>query len=243
MGAGDEDLGALGGLADLHHVHLQPLALHIVLALHLLVGAQIGVGELRAGADAQGGSPGAGVDAGDLAGEQLVLLGGELVVHHALLRLPDALDDDLAGGLGGDAAKALGLDLNADHVPQLGPGEGGLGLGQADLGGGVVYLLHHVLFQEHAHGVGLRIGVHHQVVAHALVVPAVGGDQGLGDLLHHIAGLDPLLLLDLSDGGEKLGTVQLVVVDFLGRLLSHECFLLNCLRSGGTAAPGLLLAW
>ena len=227
MSAGDDDLGALGGLADLYHIDLQALTLRVGLAPDLLVDAQIGVGKFRAGADAHRGRTVAGVDAGDHAGEQLVLLGGELVVHHALLSLPDALDDDLPGGLSGDAAKALGLDLDADHVPQLGAGEGGLGLGQADLAGGVVHLLHHVLFQEHPDGVGLRIGVYHQVVAHALVVPPVGGHQRLGDLFHHVAGLDALFLLDLSDGGKKLLAVQLIIVDLLGRFLSHDRFLLT----------------
>ena len=232
MGAGDKDLGTLGGVADLHHIHLQALTLYIVLALHLLVGAQIGVGELGAGVDAQSDGAVAGVDAGDDAGEQLVLLVAELVIDHALLGLADALDDDLAGGLGGHAAKVLGLDLHADHVAQLGLGQDQAGLLQADLGGGIVYLLHDVLLQKQADGAGVGVGVNDQIIAHALVVPAIGGQQSLGDLLHHITGLDALLLLDLGDGGKKLLAVQFVAVCGFCRSLSHSVFLLKYQKRG-----------
>ena len=51
-----------------------------------------------------------------------MLLGVELIVDHAPLGLADALDDNLTGGLGGDAAEILGLDLDADHVAELGVG-------------------------------------------------------------------------------------------------------------------------
>ena len=54
MGAGDEHLGALGGLADLYHVDLQALVFHVALPLHLLAGGEVGVGKLRAGVQTQG---------------------------------------------------------------------------------------------------------------------------------------------------------------------------------------------
>ena len=47
---------------------------------------------------------------GNYAGEDLVLLGGELIINHAPLGLTHTLNDDLAGSLGGDAAKVPGLD-------------------------------------------------------------------------------------------------------------------------------------
>ena len=76
-------------------------------------------------------------------------------------------------------------------------------------------------------------GSGHQIVPHALVVPPVGGQEGLGDLLHHIAGLDALLLLDLMDGLEKLLGVHLVAVDLLlCHSLSHGTFLLNRQKRG-----------
>ena len=57
-----------------------------------------------------------------------MLLGTELVIDHVPLGFPDALDDDLTGGLGGDTAKVLGLDLDADHISQLGVGQCAAGL-------------------------------------------------------------------------------------------------------------------
>ena len=152
MGAGDEHLGPAGGAADLHHVHPNPVALPDNLPLDLLAGGQKRVGELGAGGEADGHRAVALVHPGDGAGQNLVLLGGELIENHPPLRLAHALDNDLAGGLGGDAAKIFGLDLNAQHVSQLGPGQGPLGVVQADFGVGIVHRLHHVLFDEHAHG-------------------------------------------------------------------------------------------
>ena len=49
-----------------------------------------------------------------------MLLGVELLVDHAALRLADALNDDLLGCLRRDAAELLGLDRDADHVADLG---------------------------------------------------------------------------------------------------------------------------
>ena len=221
MGAGDEHLRTLGGPAHLHHIDPQAAALLIGLAPHLLVDAEVGLRALGAAADAQGHCTAAGINPGDDASEDLVLLGGELVIDHPLLRLPDSLNDDLAGSLGGDAAEVLGLDLNADGVPQLHSGQGQAGLLQADLSARIVHLLHHLFFQEHADHSGLLVGLHGQVVTHPLVVPAVGGDQGLGDLFHHIALFDALLLLDLGDGGKKLLAVQLGAVDLFRYSLSH----------------------
>ena len=137
------------------------------------------------------------------------------------LGLPDTLDNDLAGGLGGNAAKVLGLDLDADHIPQLGVGDGPAGLLQRHLGGRVVHGLHDVLEDEHAHLAGLGVGLDLNVVPGALVVPLVGRGQGLGDLLHHIAGGNALLLLDLGNGGEKLLAVVLAAVG-LFRVLSRH---------------------
>ena len=96
------------------------LALHQFLAGDLLAGEQQGLSGLRAGADPQGHGVGAGGDPGHHAGEDLVLLGVELLVDHAALRLADALNDDLLGSLRRDAAELLGLDRDADHVADLG---------------------------------------------------------------------------------------------------------------------------
>ena len=222
MGTGNEHLRPLGGAADFHHIHTQAHALHIALALHLLAGSQEGLGGLTAGTDAQAGGAGAGINAGDHAGEDLVLLGGELIIDHAPLGLAHTLDDHLAGGLGGDAAEVTGLDLDADHVAQLGLGQLGAGHLQAHLGAGVVDLLHHVLLDEHADGTLLLVGLHADVVAHAFVIPLVGGHQSLGDLLQHIGLGNALFLLNQVDGGKKLHPVQFIGLLRFRVLLRHS---------------------
>ena len=238
MGPGQEDLGPPGGPADLHHIDLQAVALVDGFPPDLLTGGQEGVGVLAAGADAEAGRPVPGVDAGHHAGEDLVLLGAELVVDHAPLRLTDALDDDLPGGLGGDAAEVPGLDLDADHVPQLGVGDGAPGLLQGDLGGGIVHALHDVLEDEHPHLAGLGVGLDLDVVPGPLVVPLVGGGQGLGDLLHHIAGGDALFLLDLGNGGEELLAGVLSAVGFFRIFSRHSSILsLISITGGPCRAP------
>ena len=177
--------------------------------------------------DAQGHGTVPGIDTGNHAGNQLLLLGAELVIDHPLLRLTDALDNDLAGGLRGYPAEVPGLDLHADHIAQLGLGQGVSCLVQADLRGGVVHHLHHFLLQKQADSGGLLIGLDDQIFPHPLVVLLIGGQKGLGNLLHHIAGLDALLLLNLGDGGKELLAVQLIAVDFFGCSLSHDSFLLK----------------
>ena len=125
MGPGNEDLGAAGGAADLHHIHLHVLALHQFLARDLLAGEQQGLGGLAAGADPQGHGAGAGVDPGHHAGEDLVLLGVELVIDHAPLGLPEALDNDLLAVAGGDAAELRVVHRDVHHVADLVPGGNG----------------------------------------------------------------------------------------------------------------------
>ena len=155
-----------------------------------------------------------------------MLLRGEALEDHAALGLTHALDDDLTGGLGGDPAKVAGLDLNAQHVAQLRPGQRGPGLLQAHLGAGVIHLFHHVLLDKHAHGAQLFVGVHGHVIAHALVVPLIGRDQSLGDLLDHIGLGDALLLFDHTDRGEKFRRVQLVALLCFCVLSRRHCSLL-----------------
>ena len=118
----------------------------------------------------------------------------------------------------------MSLEMARDKLPQAQLGLGQLIPGhlQAHLGAGVIHLLHHVLLDEHAHGALLLVGLHRHVVPRALVIPLVGGDQGLGDLLQHVGLGDALLLLNQVDGGEKLRPVQLVGLLRFGVLLRHN---------------------
>ena len=138
-----------------------------------------------------------------------MLLGGEGIEDHGALRLPHTLDDDLAGGLSGDTAEVLGLDLNAQHVAQSHPGQSPAGVGDGNLSVGVGHFLHHFFFDKHAHRALLFVGVHDHVVGDPGVVPLVGGHQSLGDLVDHVTFGNALFLLNVGDGGKEFLGVQL----------------------------------
>ena len=102
VAAADHDLGALGGLADLHDVGLQ--AGPVLVAL---VGDLLGLGQQ--GLDlAQVEQGVAVVGLLDDAGDDVALAPGVLLVLEVALGLADALEDDLLGRLGGDAAEVVG---------------------------------------------------------------------------------------------------------------------------------------
>ena len=229
MGPGDQHLGPPGGVAHVHHVDLDVHALLQRLAGDLLPGQQQRLGGLRAGADAEGGRAVPGVDAGDHAGEDLVLLGVEFVVDLAPLGLPEALDDDLLAVSGGDAAEFHFVHRDVHHVADLIPGGEGLGLLQGHLVEGVhiVLLVHHGLADEHAQLLVLLVRLHDDVfLFHVLVVPLVGGGDGLDDLLQHsLLGNAPFLLQQFQ-GGEDFPGVH--AGGFFLLLASHLCrFSLN----------------
>ena len=209
MGPGDEDLGTPGGPADFHHIDLDVAALGELLAGDLFTGEQQGFGGLAAGADAQGDVARAGIDAGHHAGEDLMLLGVELVVHHAPLGLPQALDDDLLAVAGGDAAELHGVHGDVDDVAHVVLGGEVLGLLHGHLVGGihVVLFLHHVLLYVHAQILVGLVHVHDDVF-HTLMVPLVGGGQSLDDLIHHEALGNAPLLLQQGQGGKDLCGVE-----------------------------------
>ena len=120
MRAADEHLRSARAVAHLDDVDLDAVALVQLLAADALRRGEHCLGIVGVGADLQKRAAGARVDLIDDAGEDLVLLGVELLVDHAALRLADALNDDLLGSLRRDAAELLGLDRDADHVADLG---------------------------------------------------------------------------------------------------------------------------
>ena len=184
MGPGDKHLGAPAAPAHIHQIDLQQLPLIVFLATDLLAQRQHGVGGVRTGAQAHGNAAAALVDTHHGAGEDLVLLGVKLVIDHAVLGLPQALDDDLLAVAGGDAAKVHILHREANGVAHMVLGGESLCLLSRDLRSRVLYLLHHCLFHEHFQVMLFLVHVHHHVF-HVLVIPLIGGDQGLHDLFQH----------------------------------------------------------
>ena len=128
MGPGDQYLGPSGGAAHIHHVDLDvhPLLHH--LSGDLLPSHQQGFRGFGAGADTQGDIAVSRIYPGDNTGEDLVLFGIELVIYHAPLGLPQALDDHLLAVSGGNPAKLHLIDWDIHHVADLILGGQGLGL-------------------------------------------------------------------------------------------------------------------
>ena len=121
-----DDLRTLGGLAHLDDVGLEPAAVVVVLVLHLL-----GLREQRLDL-AEVEQRVAGVGLLDDAGDDVALAARVLLVLHLPLRLADALEDDLLGGLRGDATEVGGrvvplardvavlVELLRDHLDRAG---------------------------------------------------------------------------------------------------------------------------
>ena len=111
VGAADDDLRALGGLADLDDVGLEP-----AVGLGALVGHLLGLGQQRLD-PAEVEQRVAGVALLDDAGDDVALAAGVLLVLHLPVDLAEALHHHLAEGLGGDAAERLGSGVTSSSGP------------------------------------------------------------------------------------------------------------------------------
>ena len=196
MGAGHHHLGPLDGTADLHHIHLQVVPLPDDLGRHPLLGGHDGLGGAGAVGDLDMHVAVSRLDAGDKAGQHLMLLGVELLIDHAPLRLADALDDDLLPRLGGDAAEFVHVHVEGQLVAHFRLGLPGPGFLQGQLQGGIGHFLHHGLLDVNAQLLLHGVHVHHHPVGGGGIVLFHGGDEGGPDLFDHIALGDALLLFD-----------------------------------------------
>ena len=96
---------------------LDAVALFELFGLDALIGSKHGLGKLTVGGDADGNTAGPRLDMRDDTGEDLMLLGGELLIYNTALRFTDALNDDLLCSLSRDAAELLRLDRHRDPRP------------------------------------------------------------------------------------------------------------------------------
>ena len=126
--AGDDHLRAAAFLA-----HVDDDGLHAVVALVVFAGDLFLAGQDGFGA-AQVDHPAALVATLHDTGDDLAHAVLVLVVDDLLLGVAHALDDDLLGGLGGDAAQVFHLHAETDFVVDLHGGIMGAGFGDADVG-------------------------------------------------------------------------------------------------------------
>ena len=197
MGAGDEDLGAAGGVSDLDHVDLDAVALVQRFGFDALVWGKHGLGILAVGGDADGDTAVSGLDLGDDTGQDLMLLGSKLLIDDAALGLADALDDDLLGGLGGDAPELLCLHGDMQLVADLGALVDLLGGLENDLVAGVLDLLHDGLDDVHLDALFILLEDDFHIVLALGIVAPEGGKHGLPDLVVHIVAGNALFFFDV----------------------------------------------
>src|SRR5262249_50779748 len=127
MGAGDDQLRPPLVAVDLDQEHLDPLTGSVALGRHLLADGhdRLGLAQLDDHRPR--------VRTLDDAVQHLALAVGEFLVDAVPLVVADLLENDLLGGLGGDAAEIVGGSLDADLVTDLGPGRDLPRLGRQDV--------------------------------------------------------------------------------------------------------------
>ena len=203
MGPADHDLRAAGGVLHLDYIDLDPVTFHQLFAADTLIGREQRLGVLAVGGDADADASVARVHMGDDTGEDLVLLGGELLIDQASLRFADALDNHLLGRLGRDAAELLGLHRNRHGVAGLGPLRKLLRSILVDLVSGIGDLFHDQLVHLHVDALLVLVQNDLHVVFVLGMVAAESRQHGLADLVIHIGSGNALFFFDILNGSKE----------------------------------------
>ena len=200
MGAADGNAGAAVRCQDIHDIDLHGLALGEGLAGDLLVAGQHSAAAL---AQIQHNVAALGVDGDDGSGDQLMCAGLHLAALQVALTLAQALTDDVLCGLGSNAAKFLGLEGRDHALADLVALADLLGILQADLGVGVLDLLHDVTQQAGTERTELGVNVHNDIVVLDLVVLLDRNDDGRLDLVDQVVLGQAALLFQCRKGLKK----------------------------------------
>ena len=132
-----------------------------------------------------------------------MLLGGELLVHDAPLRLADALDDYLLCSLSRNSAELLRLHGDLYRVAEL------CALGDllcrlyVDLKGGVLDLFHGGLVDVHFYALSVLVKQDLNVVGTFGIVLAESRQHRLTDLVVHIVSGNSLFFFKVFDCGKE----------------------------------------
>ena len=198
----DDDLRASGGPADLYDVDADDIALVVAFALDLLGGGKHRVGAVvGVAAETDGHVAGVGRDAKHRAGENLMLFGRERVEDHAALCLADALDNDLLGGLGGDAAKVLRANIDIHEVSELGVLVDLPGSVERNFGCGREHVVDHLFLYVHLEIAVFYLDEH--VIGIAFLVLFIRRDECLRDLVDHVLLRNAALFFELGQRREN----------------------------------------
>ena len=132
-----------------------------------------------------------------------MLLGGELFIYDAALRLTDALNDDLLCSLSRDAAELLRLDRHGDNVAHLGTAAVLLCGFENNFVAGILDLFDDGLVDVHLKALLLLVKDDLNIILALGIVLAEGCKHGLLDLLVHIAAGNALFFFDILDCFKK----------------------------------------
>ena len=200
MGAAEEDLRAAGFAADAQDQRADAVADADHFARDLLVAADDALGAAEVDDDM------AELDPLDDAGDDLAGAVLEFLILALALGVADLLEDDLLGGLGGDAAELDRRQRVDDEVADRGVLLQLLRALQVDLLEMILGLLDHFEHAPQAKVAGVRVELGADVVLGAVA----GAGGALDGVLHRLdddALVDQLLARDCVGDGEQLGLV------------------------------------
>ena len=200
MGAADGHAGAAVGRQHVNDIDLHGVALVEALTGDLLVAGQHGGTAL---AQVEHDIAALMVNGNNGGGDQLMRAGLHLAALQVALALAQALTDHVLGGLGGDAAELFGFQLGDHALADLVALADLLGILQADLGVGVLDLLHDVAQQAGAESADLGVDINDNVVVLDFVVFLYGNDDSGLDLFDQIVLGQSALLFQRSESLKK----------------------------------------
>ena len=212
VGTGNQGLGTTLGLSDFTDIDLNVIALFEYLTGDLLVFNEHSL----ALTDSQQ-SITIGLNTGNHGGQDLKLLGIELLIQQTSLRITDPLDNDLLGSLCRNTAKLLGLDLPVDHIAHLGTlGVLGMGFAEIDLGVGIFHrlaVIDYGLLQAELDILLLTVDQNHGVVRRTIGFLGGTHQSGLYLFQHVFLGNAPFCF-DHFNGGKKFSVHFLSIPPF-----------------------------
>ncbi len=219
----DEQQRALAGLAHFHDIDLHAVTKAQIVLSDLFVGDQGRLCALFFGhADFQNNAAVARVKTTDLRAEQIMLLGGKLLIFQSAFRLAYALDDDLFGRLRRDASKVTRYDVLFNFVPELGVVFERTRLFKAQFRLRVFDHFHDGLGEIHAHFFFDIVEFYCYVFSGTGMIASKRRNQRLCNFLLHELTRDAFFFFYLRDGIKEFGVHDVQYLPCLGRVGANQ---------------------